>query len=130
MSAANVELVRAIYDRFRGGDRAGALELYHPEVEVHERPESPDPEVYRGHEGVLAGLAASQEDFHELDMVPEEFIDAGERVVVVFRFVGTGRGSGVPVDERLCHVWSVRDGKVIRLEVYSSREDALRAAGG
>jgi ketosteroid isomerase-like protein len=130
MSQANVELVRTIYNRFRGGDADGALALYDPEVEVHDRPEIPDPRVYRGREGVLAALGASRSEFAGLDLVPEEFVDAGDRVVVVFRFLGTGRESGVPIEQRLCHAWTVRHGKVIRMEVHSDRDEALRGSRG
>jgi ketosteroid isomerase-like protein len=129
MSQANVELVRTIYDRFRAGDNESALALHDPEVEVHDRPEIPDPQVYRGHAGVLQSLGVSQATFEGLDLAPEEFIDAGDRVVVVFRFRGTGRESGVPIDERLAHVWTIRNGKAVRMEVHSGREQALRAAG-
>jgi ketosteroid isomerase-like protein len=128
-SQRNVELVRAIYARFRAGDTDGALALHDPEVEVHDRPEIPDPQVYRGHDGVLSSLRVSQATFEGLDLVPEEFIDAGDQVVVVFRFRGIGRESGVPIDERLAHLWTIRRGKAVRMEVHSGREEALRAAG-
>jgi ketosteroid isomerase-like protein len=125
----NVELVRAIYDRFRAGDTDSALALLDPGIEVHDRPEAPDPQVYRGHEGVLTSLRVSQAAFQGLEMVPEEVLDAGERVIVVFRFRGTGRESGFPVDEQLAHVWTIRDGKAVRMDVHSGRDEALRAAG-
>jgi uncharacterized protein len=129
MSQANVELVRAIYDRFRAGDSDGALALHDAAIEVHDRPQTPDPQVYRGHEGVLRSLRASQVTFKGLDIVPEEFIDAGEQVIVVFRFRGQGRESGVPIDEQLAHVWTVRGGKAVRMDVHSGRDEAVRAAG-
>jgi ketosteroid isomerase-like protein len=129
VSRANVELVRAIYDRFRSGDIDGALELQDPEVEIHERPEGPDPQVDRGHDGVLASLGVNQAIFDGLDLVPEEFLDEGDHVVVVLRFMGTGRESGVPIDEQLAHLWTVREGKAIRMAVHSGRDEALRAAG-
>ena len=56
-------------------------------------------------------------------------MEKGDRVVVVFRFLGTGRESGVPIDQRLCHAWTIRDGKAVRMEVHSSRDEALRSAG-
>jgi uncharacterized protein len=84
--------------------------------------------VYRGHEGVRSSLRVSQVEFEELDLVPEEFLDAGDRVVVVFRFQGKGRRSGIPIDEQLAHVWTIRDGKAVRMEVHSGRDQALRAA--
>jgi ketosteroid isomerase-like protein len=129
MSAANVALVREIYERFRAGDGEGALALLDPEIEVHERPESPDPQVYRGHQGVLDSVGASRAAFEGLDVVPEELLDVGDRVVAVIRFVGTGRESGVPVDQRLCHVWTIREDKPVRMDVHSERDEALRAAG-
>jgi ketosteroid isomerase-like protein len=129
VSRENVELVRTIYDRFRAGDDEGGLALCDPDIQVHDRPEIPDPQVYRGHRGVLASLDASRAAFAELDVVPEEFLEAGDRVIVVFRFFGTGRESGVPIDERLAHLWTIRDGKAVRMEVRSGREDALRAVG-
>ncbi len=72
----------------------------------------------------------SQAEFERLDLVPEEYIGLGDNVVVVVRFVDRGRESGVPIDERLCHVWTVREGKAVRMAVHSDREEALRAAGG
>jgi ketosteroid isomerase-like protein len=129
MSESNVELVRTIYDLFRSGDTDGALALHDPEIEVHDRPEVPDPQVYRGHEGVLSSLRATRAAFKGLDMVPEEFLDAGDQVVVVFRLQGKGRESRVPVDERLAHVWTIQDGKAVRMAVHSGRDEALRAAG-
>jgi ketosteroid isomerase-like protein len=129
MSESNVELIRAVYERFQANDQDGALALLDPSIEVHDRPEIPDPQVYRGHEGVLASLQVSQDTFEGLTLSPEEYVEAGDRVVVVFRFQGTGRGSGIPIDERLVHLWTIRDGKGVRMDVHSSREQALRAAG-
>jgi ketosteroid isomerase-like protein len=128
VSQENVELVQAIYTRFRAGDTDSALELVHPEMELHDRPEIPDPQVYHGHQGVLDSLRVSQVTFEGLELTPEEFVDAGDQVVVVFRFTGTGRESRIPVDERLAHRWTIRDGKATRMDVHSNREDALRAA--
>jgi uncharacterized protein len=119
VSEANVELVRAIYERARTGDLEGALALIDRDFEGRDRPEIPDPQVYRGHQGVLDALRVSFSEFDSVDFVPEEFIDAGDEVVVVFRFTGIGRESGVPIDERLRHVWTVRHGKAIRMEARS-----------
>jgi ketosteroid isomerase-like protein len=129
MAEPSVELVREIYERFRAGDIEGSLALHDPDVEVHDRPEIPDPQVFHGHEGVVSALGVSQAEFERLDLVPEEFIGVGDKVVVVVRFVGCGRESGVPIDERLCHVWTLREGKAVRMEVHSGREEGLRAAG-
>jgi uncharacterized protein len=125
----SVAVVREIYDRFRTGDEAGGLELIDAEAEVHDRPEIPDPQVYRGHDGVMNALGASRAEFDEVDLVPEEFIEAGDKVVVAVHFVGRGRESGFPIDELLYHLWTLRDGRAVRMEVHADRDEALRAAG-
>jgi ketosteroid isomerase-like protein len=119
MSEADVELVRTIYDRVRSGDLEGGFALIDPEFVGRDRPEIPDPQVYHGHQGILDALGSSFADFAEVDFVPEEFVDAGDRVVVAVRFEGTGRGSRLRIDERLYHVWTVREGKAVRMEARS-----------
>jgi ketosteroid isomerase-like protein len=126
MSAA---VVREIYERFRSGDERGGLELIDADAEVHDRPEIPDPKVYRGHEGVLSALGESRSEFDDVDLVPEEFIEVGDKVVVQLHFVGRGRESGFPIDEVLCHVWTLRGGKAVRMDVHGDRDEALRSAG-
>ncbi len=49
--------------------------------------------------------------------------------MVLCRYTGRGKGSGVDVDVQGAHVWKMRDGKVVRLEIFSNREKALEAAG-
>jgi ketosteroid isomerase-like protein len=64
-------------------------------------------------------------------MTPEEFIDAGADKVLVFsREGGRGRGSGADVvTQPTAHLWTMRDGKAIRMQSYWERADALEAAG-
>jgi uncharacterized protein len=59
----------------------------------------------------------------------EDYVPAGEFVVVLCRYSGRGKESGVEVDARGAHVWTMRDGKAVRIEVFSSRRKAFEAAG-
>jgi ketosteroid isomerase-like protein len=59
----------------------------------------------------------------------EEYIPAGEFVVVLCRYTGRGKESGAAVDTTGAHLWTMRAGKPIRLEVFSSRTKALETAG-
>lgn len=58
----------------------------------------------------------------------EDYVQAGEFVVVLCRYRGPGKESGVEVDTRGAHLWTMRDGKAVRLEVFSSSRRALARA--
>ena len=96
---------------------------------IRDRPEAPDPQTYHGREGVQQALASSDESFDEFTLAPTDMIGVGTRhVVVVLRMTGRGRGSGVPVEEEIAHLWTVEDGKAVAMQVYSDPQDALRDA--
>jgi ketosteroid isomerase-like protein len=127
MSQANVELVRKALEHFveTGEPRWGVT---HEEVEVHDH-DILDAGDYRGHAGFGRWLEDWAAAWSEFSMEPEEFLDAGERVVAVIRMKAKGRGSGVVVQRQDAMVCKVRDGKIVRLDYYNSREQGLKAAG-
>ena len=59
----------------------------------------------------------------------EEYIDAGDTIVVACRARGMGRASGMDLDQKLALVWTARDGELVSTEVFRDRIDALEAAG-
>jgi uncharacterized protein len=129
MSAADVEQLRRAYEAFNRGDLTVALEAVDPGVEIRDRPEAPDPQSYSGTEGALRAFAHAGEDFDDYSIEPEEFIDGGDVIVVAVRQRGRGKLSGADVEDRLFHVWTVRDGKAIAMSGFTTREEALAAAG-
>ena len=124
----NVEAIKRAYHSVGQGNFDGMLDLIDPGVVLRDRPESPDPRTYYGHQGVQEALASSDESFEGFELEPEEFIGEGDYVVVVLTMRGTGRGSGVTVEDRIAHQWKVRDGKAVALQVYSDPDDAVRDA--
>jgi ketosteroid isomerase-like protein len=122
-------MMRAGYDALDREDLETILELMDPEIDIYDRPEAPDARSYHGHEGVLTALGLNFDAFEELHFEPEEFIGGGDQVVVIVRLSGRGKVSGVPVEDRIAHHWSIRDGKAVRLQVFSDPSEALRAAG-
>ncbi len=76
-------------------------------------------------------LAAMDEAWEEIRLNEQEFIDGGDRIVVISRMIGKGRGSGVEVERPVNgQVWTIRKGRVTRLELgFTDRDDALTAAG-
>jgi ketosteroid isomerase-like protein len=123
-----VEALRRAYELISRGDIEGVLELAHPEIEMTDRPEVPDPQTYSGHDGIREALGKNVETFEEMELVPERFIEEGNFVVVVLLMRGRGKESGVPVEDRIAHVWELRDGQAWRLQVYSDPEEAIALA--
>jgi ketosteroid isomerase-like protein len=89
----------------------------------------PEQPRYEGIEGARAFLRDWTEPFDDWRLEVEAFHEAGERVVVILRQHGRSRASGMPVEMHLGQVWDVRDGKQLRVEVYASPAEALKAAG-
>jgi ketosteroid isomerase-like protein len=126
---SNAELVRQGYDAFNRGDLDAVLELFDPAIEMGMLEDSPMTSEFRGHKGFRAMIAENAEMFDAYRNEPEEVIEASdESIVVVVRSAARGRASGAEVEGRLAHLWTIRDGKVVRFEAFRSREDALRAA--
>ena len=129
MSSENVEVVRRGLEAFNRGDLDAALQFAHPEVEWHDAPDMPDAGTYRGHAAVKKRWEAMHDALDGFYAKPERLLDAGDRVVAFLRVGGTGRGSGITVDRKVAHVWTIRDGKGIRVDVYTDRTEALEVAG-
>jgi len=65
----------------------------------------------------------------EQETVPEEFIDAGQHVLVTVHYSARGRGSGIKYEERLFDVYTFSDGQCVRKQEFRERSEALEAAG-
>ncbi len=130
MSERNVEIVRRIYEGWARGDFTAGVELYDPHILLVLRPEFPDPGTYHGPEGIRGYMRDHfLADFEDAQIVGEEFIDAGDSVVVRISQRAIGPASGAPVEMSYYNVWTLRGGSVIRIESISGREEALEAVG-
>ena len=128
MSDENVDTVRRGFELLRERGVEAMLELVDPEFEVTTPPEfTVEPSTYRGHDGLRRYFDSFYEVMEEVRFEPEEFIAAGEQVVVPMRLVARGRGTGIEADQRLVQVCTLRDGKMWRMDLYATREEALAA---
>lgn len=136
MSEQYVEIVRSIYDRYSKGDFRASADLLDPHAvlvlaeAIDWGPETPGSGMYVGAEGIATYtrdyLLKPWADFR---MVAEELVAAGDSVLVSVHQSGVGRGSSAPAELRYFTVWSFRGRKVIRIESFRDRGDALEAAG-
>jgi ketosteroid isomerase-like protein len=133
MSQENVEIVRGLYEALARRDGVAPFEFYAENI-VWDVSQSRTAFLYtqpisRGHEGVRQGWHEWLSAFSEIDVEVEELIDAGDQVLAVIRERELGRASGVPVEATHLAVWTLAHGKVIRMQMFDDREQALKAVG-
>lgn len=132
MSAENIALVRAIYDAFAAGDVAGVLGRMSPQIVWNEAENFPyaDGNPYRGPEAVAGGVfARCIGEWDGFAVAPEEFLDAGNTVVVLGRYQGVNKASGRAMNPQLVHVWRIAGGQVAAFQQYADTLAVARAAG-
>ena len=128
MSQENVEVVRRCCDAFVRGDFELALAALDPEIE-YDLTHFPDGRVYRGREGVREAFRIWLGAWDDYRQEQDEFIDAGDRVVVSVRERGRGKGSGVTLERRTFGIWTLSGGKAVRIEFRATKAEALEAVG-
>jgi len=127
MSEENLEIVRRVFTAFSCGDATAMLQDLDPDVVLHV--EQAGQGVYRGHEGTIKSLVDWTEDFDDFKVVPEEFLDNGDYVVVRTRQTGSGKSSGAPMEGLFWFVCQMREGKTVRIHVLNTEQAAREAAG-
>ena len=118
------------YEAFNAGDIERSLTIFDPEIEWHTYiVPGPGGGTYHGHDGVRELWSDAQRIFGGFKNIPEEMFESGDRVVAFIRVEGVGVKSGIAVQARIAHVQTFRGGKVIRVESFEDRDEALRVAG-
>jgi ketosteroid isomerase-like protein len=122
MSGRNADLIRGVYgfnwaavdDRGRGLAAAG--EVMAREVEARISPEVGD-RTLQGLEGFAVFVEGLEEDFSEFRYEAEEFEEVSpEQLVVTGHIRARGRRSNMPLSAPFGHLWTLRDGKAVRVE--------------
>jgi ketosteroid isomerase-like protein len=128
----NLDLVRSIFADWEHGDYRRAGEWAHPEIE-YVNADGPAPGTWTGPEGMAAGFRDWVNAWHGYYTEAEEFRELdGERVLVLNHSGGRGRASGVDLKGMQANgatLFHVRDGEVVRLVAYWSRDRALADLG-
>ena len=126
MSKENVEIIRRGFEHWlaNGDFRA------HPDLVWDVSNLGwPDQQIYLGAEGGMQFNADWADAWDNWEVEVQEYIDAGQRVVVILTQRGRSKSTGIPVDMRFAQVWTLRDGQGVRMQMFASVEEALEAAG-
>jgi ketosteroid isomerase-like protein len=130
MSEENVKLVKQAFDRFAARDPVAWKEFMAEDI-IWDTSASqmPGAGIYRGHVGVEQFFADWLAAWEKPTLEALELIDAEDSVVVVFRWRGRGKTSGVETAGEYVGVYDLRDGKAVRYHQYKTKAEALEAVG-
>jgi uncharacterized protein len=128
MASRKADLIRPIYEEWGRGNWRPAFDVYDSHFEwgwssefpglagVYEDPRDPNPRLQ-------AWLSEWQDWRAEAD----EYIELGDYVIVLTSYHGRGKLSGVEISQEGAHVFRLRDNKVVRLEIFASRQKAIES---
>ena len=116
----NVAIVRRSYVAFAADDMDGVVGDMHPEIVWHQAQGLPHGGVYHGLDEVRRNIfdPLDRDWWSEFTAEPEEFLDAGDEVVVLGRYRGVAKGSGKKLDVPFVHVWTLQGEKAIRFRQF------------
>ncbi|MFN2617017.1 MAG: nuclear transport factor 2 family protein [Thermoleophilaceae bacterium] len=120
----NVQVVREMLEDYLRGHYEAALPAFAQDVEV-----VTSLERFYGHTGVVEEAQRWEEMWSHYRFEVKGLVDAGDNVVLLYHQVGKAKESGIDVEERAGWVYTVREGKIARVEMFQDAETALRAAG-
>lgn len=128
MRPEDLAVVRAAYDAFAGGDFEKLRTFLAPDIEWRTTPNVPFTGNYVGLDEFFRGMDEWTSAFEGVTTQVEEMIDTGEHVIVHHRMRARGRDSGVEVNLPIYQVVAVRDGQLVSMWDYITRDEALEAA--
>jgi ketosteroid isomerase-like protein len=119
---SNVEIVKSAYEALARGDVPCVLAVMDPEIEWYEaegNPYMPSGKALIGPDAVLNNLFMRLgTDWDGFAVHPAAYHDAGDTVVVEARYSGTHRVTGKRMNPQVCHVWTVRHGRLAKFQQY------------
>ena len=133
MSLENVQLVRGLYEAFGRGDVPTVLGRMDQGIEWREAKNFiyADRSPYVGPQAVLEGVFMRLgSDWEGFTVMPEEWLDAGDRVVVLGTYSGMHKATGRRVRAQFAHVWSVSEGRVVRFQQYTDTKQFADTVAG
>ena len=129
MARANVDVVQAAFAAFLRDDWPALLELIARDIVVTQFPDQLDVRDYHGHEGVQSVMAdwiGTWEDY-SIELLSAREI--GGLVLATAFQRGRGKSSGAPMEAEVAFVFTIRDGAIVRWQMFSSEREALEAIG-
>jgi ketosteroid isomerase-like protein len=133
MSQENVEALRRLYGEWAKGNLWALRDIADPNIEWEWSPKlaslSGGPRIYRGLDEIGAATLEFLAAWDRYWMTAEDFIEAGDKIVVLMRVHARAASTDSTLEQRSTAVWTLRNGRAMRVRYYDDRAEALKAAG-
>ena len=131
MSRENVEIVRRGYEAFNRGDAEAMVDDMAPTIEYVGTGAVPGfPGVYQGPDGWKKAVSWLRDEFDDAHVEIRELVERGEDLILAsLALSGRGKQSGIETSLEIWQLWTVEGGKIQRGQGFTTREEALEAAG-
>ena len=129
IGATNIEIVTRATEAFQRGDGDAAFEHFHEEPEWVIAREHPEARTLLGRVAIVAYLRDWEATLDDMRIEVDRFVDAGSGVVGVGMVCGTGIGSGADLEVPIAFLYTLTDGRIVRVEEYLNPGEALAAVG-
>ena len=126
---SNLDILRRFVEAFNRREIDLIVADIHPEAELHEWPEAPGAQSYRGPDGLRRALEVWFEAWEWMQVEITDIQEIDDRILVTLHQRAKGKGSEVEVGVDTYNVYTFENGKVTRVELFLNRDDALEAAG-
>jgi uncharacterized protein len=128
MTPSNIDLIRPIYDEWSRGNWRPRFDVYHPDMEWGWSDEFPENDgVFADRRDPNPRLQSWLSEWEYWRVEVHDYLEIGDHVVVLATYRGRGKGSGAEVNQPGAHVFELRDGKVVRLEIFADRQRAIES---
>jgi uncharacterized protein len=128
MASGNVDLIRPIHEEWSRGNWRRRFEVYDPHMEWGWSDEFPGLDgVFEDRRDPNPRIHSWLSEWEHWRVEADEYLELGDHVVALVTYRGRGRGSGVEIRHEGAHVFELRDGKVVRLEIFVDREKAIES---
>jgi ketosteroid isomerase-like protein len=129
LSSENADLVQATIGAYFSGDESALYRAAHSDIVVTTRPDQPDARDHHGTAGLIEFLGEWAEAWEEYSFEVLRVWDEQDRVYLTARQGGHGKRSGIPIDDEVTFVFSMREGRIARLQMFATEREALSSAG-
>jgi ketosteroid isomerase-like protein len=122
-----VAQLRESYEALNRRDIDGTMAVLDEDATWEEHSELPEAGSYHGRGTIRRFLEQFLDSWDEFEQQIEEVHAEEDCVLLFIRLTASGRGSGIDVESRYAHLWTMRGGRGVRVDAYYDRETALAA---